>query len=246
MRWSPSLFRWHRWFGYLVSLQVLAWVVGGLLFSWLPFDAWVKGGDMLVKPRQSWPSNWAAILTSLPTDKGELFGVHSIATASGPALKLQYAAGDVLMSASGGLLPTPEARQIGDFAQKLYKGTGQLVSVIRVDETPVRLGMVRELGNRRDVWLAQFDDNLRSRFYFDGTSGEFLTVRTEAWVLYDFFWRLHVMDYRDGEDFNNKLLKFASVAAILLAGSGIALSTLALRRAWRKRTASRNPTRPPN
>jgi uncharacterized iron-regulated membrane protein len=106
--------------------------------------------------------------------------------------------------------------------------------------------MVRELGNRRDVWLAQFDDNLRSRFYFDGTSGEFLTVRTKAWVLYDFFWRLHVMDYRDGEDFNNKLLKFASVAAILLAGSGIALSTLALRRAWRKRTASRNPTRPPN
>jgi hypothetical protein len=239
MRWSPILFRWHRWFGYLVALQVLAWIAGGLLFSWLPFQPWVKGGDVLLKPKQSWPANWATNIAALPTDKGELFGIHSVATALGPALKLQYATGDVLIGATGGVLPTPEARHIGDFAKKLYKGSGELVSVIRVDEMPVRLGMVRELGDRRDVWLAQFDDNLKSRFYFDGGSGEFIAVRTEAWVIYDFFWRLHVMDYQAGEDFNNKLLKFASVAAMLLTGSGLALSTLALRRAWRKRSVRR-------
>ena len=33
MRWSPTLFRWHRWLGYLVALQVLAWMVGGLTLS---------------------------------------------------------------------------------------------------------------------------------------------------------------------------------------------------------------------
>lgn len=238
MRWSPLLFRWHRWFGYLVALQVLVWVAGGLVFSWLPFDAWVKGGDVLVKPRQIWPANWINTLGPLPSDKGELLGFQGVATAMGPALKLNYASGEVLMSAEGGTLPAPDEHHIGRFAQKLYKGAGQLASVKRIDEIPVRLAMVRELGGRNDIWIAQFDDVLKSRLYFAGTSGEFLAVRTEAWVIYDFFWRLHVMDYQHGEDFNNKLLKFASLAAILLTCSGLALSAIALRRAWRRRSTN--------
>ena len=49
------------------------------------------------------------------------------------------------------------------------------------------------------------------------------------------FWRLHVMDYSEGEDFNNKLLRGASVAAIALVITGLVLMVLALRRSWRHR-----------
>lgn len=238
MRWSPLLFRWHRWLGYLVALQVLAWIAGGLLFSWLPFEAWVKGGDVLVKPRQVWPTNWAQTVGPLPTDKGELLGLQSVATAVGPALKLRYAKGELLLSAAGGVSPAPDAGRIADFARLLYKGSGRSVEVIRLHEAPRRLGLVRELGERRDVWMVRFDDAFKSRLYFDGASGEFLTVRNEAWVIYDFFWRLHLMDYRGGEDFNNNLLRAASAAAILLTCTGLALSAIALRRTWRRRAAS--------
>lgn len=231
MSLAAKFFRWHRWLGYLVALQVLAWVLGGLIFAWVPFQAWVKGGDVLVKPQQALPTDWVASLAQLPTDKGALLGLQSVATASGPALKLRYAEGDIWLSAGGGPLPLADAKRVADYARTLYKGDGSVERVGRLDEVPKRLGLVRELGERRDVWQVRFDDSLKSRFYFDGRSGELLAARNEAWVIYDFFWRLHLMDYRGGEDFNNTLLRAAVLAALALVLTGLVLTTLALRRA---------------
>ncbi len=235
MSLAARFFRWHRWLGYLVALQVLAWVLGGMLFAWLPFQAWVKGGDVLVKPQQALPANWVEGLVHLPRDKGALLGLQSVATAVGPALKLRYAQGEVWMSAAGGVLPAADAVHVADYARTLYKGEGKLLGVTRLLEVPPRLGLVRELAERRDVWLARFDDRLQSRFYFDGRSGELLAVRNEAWVIYDFFWRLHLMDYRGGEDFNNILLRAAVLAALAFTLTGLVLSSLAIRRAYRRK-----------
>ncbi len=239
MRLTAKFFRWHRWLGYLVALQVLAWVLGGLLFAWLPFQAWVKGGDVLTKPQQALPANWVEGLVHLPSDKGALLGLQSVATASGPALKLRYAQAEVWLSAAGGALPAADAKHVADYARSLYKGPGKLLEVTRLHEVPQRLGLVRELGERRDVWLARFDDRLQSRFYFDGRSGELLAARNEAWVIYDFFWRLHLMDYRGGEDFNNNLLRATALAALAFILTGLVLSALTIRRAWRRRYDNR-------
>ena len=54
-----------------------------------------------------------------------------------------------------------------------------------------------------------------------------------AWVWYDFFWRLHIMDYAGGEDFNGTLLRLASLTALGLVLAGAVLAVLALRRRWR-------------
>lgn len=233
MRWSSTLFRWHRWLGYGVALQVLAWMVGGLAFSWVPFQAWVKSGDAFRKPTQALPTRWTEALGALPVDKGELLALQSVASASGPALKLRYAKGELLISAHGGDLPRPNRAQIDIYARSLYTGDGQLVSVTLLDAVPNRLGLVREMGEKHKLWQVQFDDKLKTRFYFDSRSGEFLAARNEAWVLYDFLWRLHVMDYQSGEDFNNILLRAASVLALLLTLTGLSLSASAIRRSLR-------------
>jgi uncharacterized iron-regulated membrane protein len=243
MRLSSALFRWHRRVGYLVALQVLAWMVGGLIFSWVPFQAWVKSGDVFRKPTQPLPSTLATALNALPTDQGDLLALHSVATAVGPALKLRYTKAEVLVNANGGPQPTPQAPQIAAYAKSLYTGDGQLASVTLLDVAPNRLGLVREMGEKTDIWQVQFDDALKTRFYFDSRSGEFLAARNEAWVLYDFLWRLHVMDYRGGEDFNNFLLRAASVAALLLTLTGLTLSALAIRRGARKRSAANTSSR---
>jgi PepSY-associated TM region len=236
MRWSPTLFRWHRWLGYLVALQVLAWVVGGVVFSWVPFQGWVKSGDLVKKATQPLPAHWATALGAVPTDRGDLLALQSVATASGPGLKLRYAKGEVLISANTGQpLPTPQPAQIAAFAQSLYMGQGQVGAVTMLDLVPHRLGIVREMGEKQNVWQVQFSDSLGSRLYFDGSSGEFLAARNEAWVLYDFLWRLHVMDYREGGDFNNMLLRMATIAALFLTLTGLIMSTLAIRRSWRRR-----------
>ena len=79
-------------------------------------------------------------------------------------------------------------------------------------------------------WQVDIDDWLNTRFYFDGPSGLYHTVRNDAWVVYDTFWRLHIMDYGSGENFNNPLISAFSISALLFALSGIALGTQRLLR----------------
>ncbi len=243
MTLTAQFFRWHRWIGYLVAFQVLAWILGGLLFAWLPFQDWIKCGEVMEKPRQPLPANWAAQIGPMPTDKGALLGVQSIATATGPALKLRFEKEELLFSAAGGTVLTANASNISQFANSIYKGEGKLAEVIKIKEAPRRLGMVHEFSARQNVWVARFDDALQSRFYFDGQSGELLAARNEAWVIYDFFWRLHVMDYSEGEDFNNSLLRGTSIAAMGLTITGFALSFFAIRRSWRRKKISKTSAR---
>ena len=235
MALAPRFFRWHRWAGYLVALQVLAWVLGGLLFAWLPFQAWVKVGDQVLKPQQQLPADWAQRLAAgLPAAQA-LQSVHSVATAAGPAFRLRGASGERWVDSDGQPLAPPDAASVSRFAASLYRGSGQLQQVQRLDEVPARLGLVHEIARGRAVWRASFDDGLQTRIYVDARSGELLAARNEAWVWYDFFFRLHVMDYSDGEDFNNPLLRGAALLALALVLTGLVLMTLALRRRWRQR-----------
>ena len=237
MTLSARFFRWHRWLGWLVAVQVLAWIVGGLVFTWLPFKPWVKSEDAVRQPQQVLPVDWAAHVArhmagaALPP----VIAVQSVATASGPALRLRHAGGDTWLSAHGGELAAPDAAAIARHARSLYRGGGALSQVEKLTEVPARLLIVREAGASRNVWRASFDDALGTRLYFDGRSGQLLAARNDAWVLYDFLWRLHLMDYANGEDFNHWLIKAASLLAFGLVLTGLVLAGLALRRSWRAR-----------
>ncbi|MBQ0930124.1 PepSY domain-containing protein [Ideonella alba] len=233
-RWSPRLFRWHRWLGYLVAWQVLAWMVGGVLFAWVPFQAWVKAGDVLATATEPLPSQWPQALARAQLPDTPVLALSSVSTAAGPAWKLRTAQGEHWLDAQGAPLAAPDATAIARYAQQRYRGDGRLQAVERLAEVGPRWGIVRELGERREVWVARFDDTLSTRFYLDARSGELLAARNDAWVLYDFFWRLHVMDYRGGEDFNNPLLRAAALLALGLVAVGVVMLLLALRRHWRR------------
>jgi len=121
----------------------------------------------------------------------------------------------------------------------LYRGQATLTTLERLAKVPPRLGIVAETGGRGDVWRAQFDDALATRIYLNGRTGELVTSRNEAWVWYDLFWRLHIMDYAEGEDFNGTLLRGASIIAWGLVIVGAVLAVLAIRRRWRVARRSR-------
>jgi len=235
MTLSARFFRWHRWLGWIVALQVLAWVGGGAVFAWLPFKAWVKGESAITRPAADLPADWAAQtarhLAAVSTPP--VIEVQSVATAAGPALRLRHADGDTWLSATGGELPRPDRQAIERYARTLYRGTGELVQVEQLQDVPAQLLIVREVGSARDLWRASFDDPLGTRLYFHGRSGELLAIRNDAWVLYDFFWRLHVMDYAEGEDFNHALIRTASLVALGLVLTGGVLTIFSLRRSWR-------------
>lgn len=234
MRLHPTLFKLHRWLAYLVGLQILLWITGGVVFSLLPFEAWVKGGAAVSKPVAAFPAKaLQAIGPALA--EAELAQAQVFVGPRGPGLKARIGEDWRHFDAQGGELTAPDAAAIADFAQRIYRGEGRLLGVTRADDAQRRLGIVAEAGHFHNLWKVSFDDGLATRLYFDADSGEFLFARNEAWVFYDFLWRLHLMDYRGGEDFNNTLLRVFALSAWAFALSGIGLSLFALRRTWARR-----------
>ena len=238
MSLSASTFRIHRWLGWLVGLQILVWVTGGVVFSLVPFKATVKGGDTVKPPAVVLPSDWAvrvAPALQAAAKRGEVTAVAAVSTPHGPALRLNYRAGHepVIVPIDGTAWTPPDEAAVRRFGAGLYQGPAAVTAVERVQRVPPRLGIVAETAGRDNLWLLRFDDPLSTRIYLDGRTGEFVTSRNEAWVWYDFLWRLHIMDYAGGEDFNGNLLRVSSIAAFGLVIAGAVLSVLAARRRWR-------------
>ncbi len=234
---AARFFRWHRWLGWIVALQVLAWVAGGLVFTWLPFKDWVKAESLVRKPALQVPAGWGAALAAQAAALGDgaVGGLQTVATPQGAALRVRRAGGDAWLLLDGRPFAAPDAAAIERFARSLYQGGEVPVAVTRLAQVPVRAGIVRETAGRGDLWLAAFEDRLGTRLYFEGRSGELVAVRNDAWVLYDFFWRLHLMDYAEGEDFSHPLVKAASLVAFALVVTGVVLALLAARRTLRHR-----------
>jgi PepSY-associated TM region len=239
MRLAAATFRLHRWLAWLVGVQVLIWICGGLAFSWLPFKSWVKSGDSLRPPQLQMPADWAAKATPAlraAAAAAEVAAITAVTTSQGAAwrISLRGQPEPVLALADGAAWSAPDPSTVRRFAQSLYKGPGGLTRVTRLSTVPRRLQMVDEVAGRRELWRVSFDDALGTRLYIDAGSGEFVAMRNEAWVWYDFFWRLHIMDYGGGEDFNSPLLRVAALLSMLLALAGAVLAALALRRRLRR------------
>lgn len=242
---GARVFRWHRWLAWLVALQVLAWVGGGLVFSWLPFKAWVKGEDFVRRPAQVLPADWAAAVARQLAQPGlaPVTAVQSVVTAGGPALRLRHEKGETWLRADGSAFEPPDAAAVERFARSLYAGPPVALQVQRLDEVPRRALIVREAPAGVPLWRARFDDAIGTRLYIGAAHGDLVAVRNDAWVLYDFFWRLHLMDYGEGEDFNHLLIRAASLAGFALAFTGAVLALRAAWRAWRtarRQRAARN------
>lgn len=225
----------HRWVSYLVFAQLVLWIAGGLTFALLPFDSIVKGGAVMVPPvPQELPKGWINLLQARQFEG--VTGISSGQSSQGMLLQLEAAGQDRWLRMSDGeaALP-PREESIRRYAQQLYKGEGEVVSVRFLDQPEYRyFGLVDELYGKVDVWQASFSDSLGSRLYFEGDTGRYLTVRNHFWVFYDAMWRLHIMDYSAGNDFNNKLLIFFALFSFVFALSGLVLTLSSIQRALTK------------
>lgn len=77
------------------------------------------------------------------------------------------------------------------------------------------------------VTFDRFDD---LTFYMDASTGEVVTVRHLWWRIFDIFWRLHIMDYDDGENIHNILLKVIAILGFIAIGMGLGTLYFRLRK----------------
>ncbi|GJL93384.1 PepSY domain-containing protein [Hyphococcus sp.] len=224
----------HKWVALIVGLQIVLWIAGGVVMSVIPIEV-VRGEHKIehysVTPfdvEELLPLNAAAKAIGEPTIQsaalGEMLGE--------PVWRIVRQDGELaVVDAWSGALLSPlgesTARQI---AERDYNGDGAFNSITFVESPP------SEYNKLGPVWRAQFSDRDKTTIYVDPLIGEVTARRSQTWRFYDFFWKLHIMDYDDGANFNHPLLITAAGAAIFVAVSGFILLIIKLRRSllvWR-------------
>jgi len=213
--------KWHKWLALVVGLQVLAWALSGLFMSVVPIEQ-VRGEHL----RRTMP----------PADLSPWLGRVVVPTASGPvpSLELVVVEGQPVWLVGAGHgperqlrrvdaltgrdLPVLDAAAVRRLALLDYAGPGRMTAVRMLQEAaPV------EYRGPLPVWQVTFDDPDGTRLYLAADSGKVVARRTGTWRLYDFLWSLHIMDYREHEDFNHPLLVVFAAGLLLLTLSGAVL-----------------------
>lgn len=232
----------HKWVALVVGIQVLFWVAGGLLMTAIPIE--VVRSEHHQRPPAMRPLPPDAV-RSLP-EAVEAAGFTPTkaelkSTARGAAWVLSPAKGAAvtLSAATAAPFPALTPREASALALAAYQGEGRPVSA-RLIPAP------QETGRGGPIWRVDFDDAERTTFYLSPETGEVVTRRSAVWRLYDFFWRLHIMDLKTGEDFNHPLIVIAAALTLSVVITGFVLLWIRLARDWmayRTRTA---PGLPPS
>jgi hypothetical protein len=215
--------KFHKWFGLVVGIQVLVWATGGFVMSYFPIEK-VRGEHNinnfqekpLTRADVSYPlENILAMQDGRPgvlkvTIKRSLGRpVYEILTEDGTSTMIDANSGEVL---------SPLSKEMAlAYAKRDFAGQGSPVSVELLSETNL------EFRKEVPVWRIDFDDKEQTHLYVSPRNGEIVARRNSTWRLYDFFWMLHIMDYKNRVDFNHPLLIGAAVIAIILVLSGIIL-----------------------
>jgi uncharacterized iron-regulated membrane protein len=241
---TPAKWRkWHRWLALLVGLQLVIWSTSGVYM--VLFELGFIHGNHLVKPTST-PLNAATMKSfDLPALQELHPQINSIEFKSlwlnnraQTVLEIQRSATKELLNAET-LEPIQlNKSDIAAIAQKTY-ALGDTVTPIRVqlvtDNAPSELNPAL-----LPVWRVDFEDFGNTTLYFDATTGALVTKRHSFWRGFDIMWMLHIMDYENRVDIENRLIKIASVGNLLFLITGLVLIYFSLIKPKLRRRNNRN------
>lgn len=233
LRWTLKL---HKWIALLIGLQILAWVLGGLVFSVLDIEK--VRGEHKIAEQAHLPLTPESIIDLKEAVK--MNGMVKIDHASlgrvvnRPVWRIMVDEKHFTIDGLSGEIISPISFELAsEIAEADYAGTGKLESVAYVKEPPT------EYPHPGEAWVARFDDRDNTTLYISPDSAEVKSRRSTTWRVFDFFWKLHVMDYDDGESFNHPLLIIAAFIALIVVLLGFVLLFFRLRRLWLMRGVKR-------
>ncbi len=211
----------HKWVGLLIGIQMLLWLLSGLMLSLLN-PAKVSGD----KWAQSSPNTARVISNDSLLEPDELAGEYLEGALSisledrqdRPVYLIRYSYGNRLIDAGNGSAIMTSEQDAKMLAQRDFTGDGEVVSITG--------GVAPDLETRRYTgayWRVNFSDQAHTSLYISVSTGEILERRNSYWRVFDFFWMLHIMDYTGHEDFNTPLVISVALIAIWLGISGFIL-----------------------
>ena len=218
----------HKWIALIVGIQVLGWVLGGLIMTAIPITR-VHGDNHL------------AAVTLAPIDlkrivplakQLELASTSELGEATlkntprGPIWVIKSAAGSEgwWNGYTGENIDEIGAADAKKYAQAAYKGDGKLTAVDYEEVAP------KEAQVSGPLWRASFADGDHTRLYLDSFTGEVLSRRSNIWDFYDFFYQIHIMNFGASRSYNHPLIITAAAASLFVVMTGFVLLWIRLSR----------------
>ena len=240
LRWSIFI---HKWLGLVVGLQVLGWVLGGVVMTAIPIER-VRGEHHYAAYQpMALPASGVLDLQGV----AKAAGVDAVEAAIKTTLRgtvwvLKDAEGKVhtVDALTGRHMPPVTEREARLLAGSVYRGKGRPVAVSFHREAP------QETGKAGPLWRVDFDDAERTAFYLSPDTGEVVSKRSNVWRFYDFFWRIHILDFKTGDNFNHPVIIAAAALSLPMTIAGLVLLCIRLGRDLKAMRARSRPRPAPS
>jgi hypothetical protein len=224
----------HKWLALLMAIQILFWFISGLFFAVFPIER--VRSEHVIAQAPSVPISLDQASQGLariaaggaaPGEKIELrslLGVPVALVSAGEGRPRLYhlASGRQVSPVSAGLAAT--------IAERDHAGDQRARRVELVSEEST------EYRGALPAWRVDFDDGANRSLYVAVDTGAVVARRSTLWRTFDFLWSLHIMDFKNHEDFNTPLLIIATALGLIVILTGIIMFPSRLGyNAWRRR-----------
>ena len=226
----------HKWLALLMAIQILFWFVSGLFFAAVPIER-VRSEHLKAET--------PAVSMRLEDAAAGLQRVAAQRAAPGERIELRTMMGRPVALVNGGaprprlydlstgqqLSPIP-ASLAASIAEADHIGDTRASSVSLVtEETPEYRGAL-------PAWRVEFEGENAVSLFVAQDTGVVSARRSTLWRTYDFLWSLHIMDFKNHEDFNTWLLIIATALGLIVILSGFVMFPSRLGyNAWKRRRA---------
>ena len=226
--------RWHRRLMLITGLQFLLWTASG--FYMVLTDIHFIHGESLIS-QQKQDIDWQQVtysVNALRADYPDANDVSLSMFSGSPVYRFRDKENDdmwKMLSARNGKVLQPlsqtEARTV---AISALSTNAPIVSTrLFTSEGPDEV-------NPRHLpyWQVTFEGWMTPTLYVSAATGDIVTVRHNFWRIFDWMWRLHIMDWDDGSDVDNIILISFAVSGLLAAILGAHLTLFHFKRPVKK------------
>ena len=220
-RFHVAASRVHKWLALIIGAQLLIWFASGVIMSFLPIEQ-VRGEHLVDRDSvMPIPAGMALIAPQrIVAQSGapvEAMTWHMLD--SRPIAEVTTAKGVKLFdAATGAALPPVDAALATKIARTAWKSDDKPRSTATrvTTESP-------EYRAALPAWRIAFADPEETSVFVAAETGRITAVRNGTWRLYDFFWSLHIMDWKNHENFNTWWLLAFAIGGLVLGIAGTIL-----------------------
>ena len=233
----------HKWLALLMAIQILFWFVSGLFFAIAPIEQVRSEHRIAEQAHAPIPLDAAAAglqrLAAVGVTPGERVELRSLLDRPVALLSAREGTPRLFDLATGRQLSPVPATLAVAIAERDHNGENRAARIGWVTEASP------EYRGALPAWRVEFDDGANRALYVAADTGTVTARRSTLWRTFDFLWSLHIMDFKNHEDFNTPLLIVATALSLIVIVTGFVMFPSRLGyNAWRRRRARASAERP--